>query len=340
MPEDTSTEPTRQTVLSRRNLVKAVGTTGLVATAGCLDSVSSQLSGQQSWPSRPVEIISPWAAGGGADRTSRAVADAAENHTEGTWNVSNQTGGSGSVGMNAAANAKPDGHTIGCMAPEIALFEHLGIADLSPDDVTPLMQYTEFPAALVVRKDSKFKSVDNWIAYGQKNTIKMANSGFGSSWHMAAAAIADEAGVKVEHISYDGAAPAMTAVANGEVDSTAVGAAEVASQVKDGNLRALGVAFDEKVKSLPNTPTLANEGLDIRIGSWLAHFAPPDMTESRKQEIVDVYNSVYEDDGFVEFMNNNGFIRVKRSPKELQQFLQEQYEYYGNLVDKLGISKQ
>lgn len=340
MPEDASKGSTGQTVLSRRNLVKTVGATGLVATAGCLESVSSQLSGQQSWPSRPVEIISPWAAGGGADRTSRAVADAAESHTEVSWNVSNQTGGSGSVGMNAAANAEPDGHTLGCTAPEIALFEHLGIADLGPDDITPLMQYTEFPAVLIVRKDSQFTSVDDWIAYGKENTIKMANSGFGSSWHMAAAAIADEAGVKVEHISYDGAAPAMTAVANGEVDSTAVGAAEVAPQVKDGKLRALGVAFDEQVKSLPNTPTLANEGLDIRIGSWLAHFASPDLPEERKQQIVDVYSSVYEDDGFVEFMDNNGFIRVKRGPKELQEFFQEQYEYYGNLVDKLGISKQ
>ncbi|MFC4550455.1 MULTISPECIES: Bug family tripartite tricarboxylate transporter substrate binding protein [Halorussus] len=336
MAGDSSEKASRRTVLSRRNFARTVGASGLAATAGCL----GQLTGKQEWPARPVEIIAPWAAGGGADRTSRAVADAAKSHTDVSWNVSNQTGGSGSVGMNAAANAEPDGHTLGCTAPEIALFEHLGIAKLSPDDITPIMQYTEFPAALVVKKDSQFKSLDDWISYGKKNKLKMANSGFGSSWHMAAAAIADEAGVKVEHISYDGAAPAMTAVANGEVDCTAVGAAEVAPQVKDGKLTALGVAFDKKVKSLPNTPTLASQGLDIRIGSWLAHFAPPELSEDRQKKIVDVYNSVYEDKAFKEFMSNNGFIRVKRGPKELKKFLDEQYKYYGNLVDKLGIKKQ
>ena len=332
MPRDTS----GRTASSRRTFLKGAGITGLAATAGCLD----QLSGGQSWPSRPVEIVSPWAAGGGADRTSRAVADAAENYTEVSWNVSNQTGGSGSVGMNAAANADADGHTIGCTAPEIALFEHLDIADLSPDDITPIMQYTEFPATLLVNEESEFGSVDDWIAYGQDNTIQMANSGFGSSWHMAAAGIASEADVQVEHISYEGAAPAMNAVANGEVDATAVGAAEAAPQVQDGQLEALGVAFSEPVAALPDVPTLADEGLDIEIGSWLAHFAPTGISDEVQQSLLDTYQSVYEDEGFVEFMENNGFIRTRRTGDELSTFLDEQYEFYGNLVEELGIDEQ
>ncbi|KKF39475.1 hypothetical protein FK85_28265 [Halorubrum saccharovorum] len=332
MARDTS----GRTASTRRTFLKSAGVTGLAATAGCLD----QLSGGQSWPSRPVEIVSPWAAGGGADRTSRAVADAAENYTDVSWNVSNQTGGSGSVGMNAAANADPDGHTIGCTAPEIALFEHLGIADLSPDDITPIMQYTEFPATLLVNENAEFSSVDDWISYGQDNTIQMANSGFGSSWHMAAAGIASEAGVQVEHISYDGAAPAMTAVANGEVDATAVGAAEAAPQVQDGQLQALGVAFSEPVDALPDVPTLADEGLDIEIGSWLAHFAPADVSDEVQQSLLETYQSVYEDEGFGEFMNNNGFIQTRRTGDELRTFLDDQYDFYGNLVDELGIEEQ
>ncbi|EMA01632.1 Bug family tripartite tricarboxylate transporter substrate binding protein [Haloferax denitrificans] len=336
MGDDTISNRSVPSALNRRNFIKAAGVGGVALSAGCLGS----LSGEQEWPSRPVEVISPWSAGGGADRTSRAVADAAENHTDVSWNVSNQTGGSGSVGMNAAANAEPDGHTIGCTAPEIALFEHLGIADLSPDDITPIMQYTEFPAALVVSEDAEFSTLDEWISYGQDNTLQMANSGFGSSWHMAAAGIASEAGVNVEHISYEGAAPAMTAVVNGEVDCTAVGAAEVAPQVQDGGLSALGVAFDQQVEALPNTPTLADQGLDISIGSWLAHFAPAGIDDELKQQLADVYSAVYEDDSFVEFMENNNFIRVERGPDELQDFLDQQYEFYGNLVDELGIEEQ
>lgn len=325
-----------QTVLNRRNAIKSLSAAGLALTAGCI----GDLNGGGEWPSRQVEIVAPWSAGGGSDRTTRAIADAAENHTDVSWNVSNQTGGSGSVGMNAVANADPDGHTLGCTAPEIALFEHLDINDLSPDDITPIMQYTEFPAALVVHQDSDYTSLDEWISYGESNPgeLTMANSGTGSSWHMAAAGIANEAGVEVNHVAYDGAEPAMTAVVNGEADCTAVGAAEVAPQVRDGDLTSLGVAFEEQVDSLPDTPTLQEQGLDIQIGSWLGHFAPGDIDDETRSAIVDVYESVYEDDDFVEFMNNNDFMRVKRGPEEFSDFLDEQYEYYGNLVEELDIS--
>lgn len=329
-----------RTALSRRNFLRVGGIGALGASAGCLDRISGQLSGSQEWPSRPVEIISPWAAGGGADRTSRAIAEAAQNYTEVSWNVSNQTGGSGSVGMNAAANADPTGQTIGVTAPEIALFEHLGIADLSPDDIAPIMQYTEFPAALLVSKESQFDTLEKWRSHGQNNTYQAATSGFGSSWHMAGAAITSEANVQSKFVAYDGAAPAMTAVANGEADWTAVGAAEAAGQVRNGPLKALGVAFNKKVSALPNTPTLQSQGLDIRIGSWLGHFVQPDISDERRQQIVEVYNSVYEDDGFKKFMNNNDFIRVKRGPQEFNKFLKKQYKYYGQLVNQLNIEKQ
>lgn len=336
MSENIADRNTSRTVVNRRNFLGSVGAGGLALTAGCI----GQLTGSQSWPAQPVEIISPWAAGGGADRTSRAVAEAAQNYTEVSWNVSNQTGGSGSVGMSAAANADPTGHTIGVTAPEIAIFEHLDIAQLSPDDIGPIMQYTEFPAALLVHENAEYSTLNQWISYGQNNTFNAATSGFGSSWHLAGAAMASEADVQSDFIAYDGAAPAMTAVVNGEADWTAVGAAEAVGQVRDGPLKALGVAFNKQVDALPDTPTLASQGLDLRIGSWLGHFVQPDIEEERKQKIVDVYNSVYQDDGFIQFMNNNDFIRVKRGPQEFSQFLNEQYEYYGQLIEELNIQRQ
>lgn len=341
MVENTSGgSSSRRTVLNRRNFLRGAGVGAIGASAGCLSQIRGQLSGSQEWPARPVEIISPWAAGGGADRTSRAVAEAAQNYTDVSWNVSNQTGGSGSVGMNAAANADATGQIIGVTAPEIALFEHLGIADLSPDDIAPIMQYTEFPAALLVNEQSQYNTLEKWRSYGQNNTYQAATSGFGSSWHMAGAAITSEANVQSEFVAYDGAAPAMTAVVNGEADWTAVGAAEAVGQVRNGPLKALGVAFNKQVDALPNTPTLQSQGLDIRIGSWLGHFVQPGVSQERRQKIVDVYNSVYEDDGFIQFMNNNDFIRVKRGPQQFSNFLNEQYEYYGQLVNELNIQSQ
>lgn len=335
MPDIHSSVTSGDGVLTRRNAIKALGGSGLALTAGCLD----QLQSSGNWPSRQIEIVVPWAAGGGADRTSRAVADAAEEYTEVSWNVANQTGGSGSVGMNEAANAAGDGHTLGVAAPEIALFEHLDQADLSPDDITPIMQYTEMPAALVVHENSDFSSVGEFVDYATDNPgeVDMAQSGNGSSWHLAGAGFADEAGIELDYVPYDGASPAIQAVANEEVDCTVVGAAEVRSNVVDGNLNALGVMYEEQLDALPDTPAMVDEGVDIQIGSWLGHFGSSEMSSDLQEEIAGVYESIYEDDEFSSFLNDNQFTQVQRGPSEFQDFLDEQYEYYGTLVEDLDI---
>ncbi|MDJ1433681.1 tripartite tricarboxylate transporter substrate binding protein [Halostagnicola sp. A-GB9-2] len=335
MPDIHSSETSGKRVVTRRNALKAVGGAGLAMTAGCLDEL--QTDGE--WPSRQIEIVVPWASGGGADTTSRAVADAAEEFTDVSWNVANQEGGSGSVGMNEVANAEPDGHTLGVAAPEITLFDHLGQDDLNPDDITPIMQYADMPAALVVHEDDNYSTVGEFVDYAEDNPgdLDMSHSGTGSSWHLAGAGFADEAGIEVDYVSYDGADPAITAVVNGEVDCTVVGAAEVHSHVVDGDLNGLGVMYDEELDALPDTPTMMAEGIDIEIGSWLGHFAPADLADDVRDDIADVYESVYDSDEFSSFLEDNHFTQARRGPEEFQEFLDEQYDYYEELVDDLGI---
>lgn len=322
--------------VNRRNFLAMVGGTSMVGTAGCL----GQLSGEQEWPSRQVEIISPWAAGGGADTTSRAIADAAENFTDVSWNVSNQTGGSGSVGMQAVVNSNSNGHRLGVIAPEICLFQQLGIAELGPDSVRPLMQYAVMPAVLVVHENSQYSSLDQFVTYGRQNpgALQLANSGTGSSWHMALAGFAYEAGIEAQHVPYDGASSALTAVVNGEADATAAGPGEVAGQVKDGPLTPLGIMHDEQIETYPNTQTMQQQGINVELGSWLGGFAAPSVSDETFNSIAEVYRSVYESDGFQSFIDNSGMIGRYRNPEETRQFLDEQYQYYGELINRLNIN--
>ncbi|WP_394743193.1 Bug family tripartite tricarboxylate transporter substrate binding protein [Natronococcus roseus] len=320
---------------SRRRVLSALGGTGIAATAGCLD----ELTEEEDWPSRQVEIIVPWAAGGGADTTSRAIADAAENETDIAWNVTNQEGGSGSIGKSVVSDSEPDGHTLGVVAPEIALFEHLDIADLGPDDITPLVQYVEMPAALIVHEDSAYDSLEEFLSHAEDNPgeIQMANSGTGSSWHLAGAGFADEADIEIEHIAYDGADSAITGVMNGEVDCTTVGATEVRSNVVDGDLMALGVMAEDVLDALPETEPMHEQGVDIEIGSWLGHFAPEGMDEQRQSEIVDTYQSALDDDAVSNYFEENHFTPVERGPDEFLEFIYDQYEYYEGLVEDLDV---
>ncbi|ELY59014.1 Bug family tripartite tricarboxylate transporter substrate binding protein [Natronolimnohabitans innermongolicus] len=323
--------------VSRRSLLSSAGVGGLVGVAGCLDALESEPG---DFPTRQIEIVSPWAAGGSADQTSRAIADVAEAHTETSWSVVNETGGTGLVGMaSVARSARPDGHTIGVIAGEITMFDHLGLADLGPEDVRQLIQYTETPAAVAVHEDSSFETIDDLVDYADDNSgeLQIGNSGTGSTWHLCAGGFELEADIDVQHVPYDGAETAIQNTVNEEVDATTVGAPEVAPQVHDGPLRALGVMSDERHDALPETEPLSELGYDLELGSWLAGFVPPETPDTVYDSLLEVYNAVYEDEAFESFMQSNDYAMVRRGPDELADFMDDQYETYGEIIDELGI---
>lgn len=321
----------------RRRFLATAGLGGAVGVSGCLGSLNTEPA---EFPTRAVEIVSPWAAGGSADRTSRAIAEVAEQYTDTSWHVVNQTGGTGLVGMAAVAHAAhPDGHAIGVIAGEVCMFEHLGLADFGPDDVRQLIQYTETPAAVVVREDAPYETIDELVDYAADNPgeLRIGNSGTGSTWHLCAGGFALEAGIEVQHVPYDGADTAIQNTVNGEVDVTTVGAPEVAPRVHDGSLRALGVMSDERHAALPETPTLREAGYDLELGSWLAGFVPVETPDEVYDALLDVYDSVYEDETFESFMRDNDYSMVYRGPDELGEFMDRQYEAYGEIIGELGL---
>lgn len=324
-------------VVDRRRFLTAAGVGGTVGFAGCLDDLEADSS---EFPSRQIEIVSPWAAGGSADRTSRMIADAAEAYTDTSWHVVNETGGTGLIGMaSVARSARPDGHTIGVIAGEICMFEHLGLADFGPEDVRQLIQYTETPAAVVVHEDAEYETLDELVDYAEDNPgeLQLGNSGTGSTWHLCAGGLELEAAIDVQHVPYDGADTAIQSTVNEEVDATTVGAPEVAPRVHDGSLKALGVMSDDRHEALPETPTLHEAGYDLELGSWLAGFVPTETPDDVYEALLDVYDSVYENDSFESFMTDNNYSMVRRGPDELAEFMDEQYEAYGEIIDELEL---
>ncbi|WP_229504832.1 tripartite tricarboxylate transporter substrate binding protein [Natrinema versiforme] len=241
--------------------------------------------------------------------------------------------------MNAAANATPNGHTIGLAAGEICMFQHLGISDLGPDSIKPIMQYTVTPSTVTVHEDSGWDTLEDFVSYAEDNSVTMSNSGTGGTYHIAGAGFALEAGIdgNVEHVPYDGGDPAITAVVNGEADVTASGAPEVAPQVNDGPLECLGVMADSEHSALPDVPTLADEGYDLQLGSWLANFVSTDVDDETYEQIVETWEEIYEDDDFVSFMEDGGYEMKQRTGDELDEFMSTQYEKYGEIISELGL---
>ncbi len=322
----------RRRFLSATAAGTAAGVCGLAGYAGATGG---------EFPTRDIELIVPWAEGGGTDRTARALASGAEDVLDVSVFVTNRTGGSGSVGFNATSMAEPDGHTVGVLTVEITTIEHLGVAQITHEDVAPVMQYNFDPAALTVREDWEAGDLDEFIEYADQNPgeVRVSNSGIGAIWHLSAAGFAQEVGVELEHIGYDGAAPATEAVLGGEVEATTSSGAEVAPQVLDGPLRTLATFGEDRLDIMPEVPTLVEEDIDFTMGAWRGLGVPNETPDERVQMLHDTFRNVFESDEFREFMDENGFGTVYRNTDEFGQFMAESYEEFGDLIDELGLTE-
>ncbi|WP_266082325.1 Bug family tripartite tricarboxylate transporter substrate binding protein [Haladaptatus caseinilyticus] len=326
----------RTSRVTRRKFLKTNGLGLLTAgLAGCTQSWGNS----EEFPSEKIEMIVPWSAGGGTDRTGRKLAELAGNEMDTSFYVTNKTGGSGSVGFNAIANAKPDGYTVGVTTVEICTISHLGIADVSPNGLKPVMQYNFDPASLTVPEKAPYDSLDGFVKYAKKNPgkIRISNSGTGAIWHLSAAGFAQQAGIDVKHAGYDGGSPATKAVLNGEVEATTASAAEVASQVKDGPLKILSVFGNERVSIFPNVPTLKEQGYDFTMGAWRGLTVPNETPDDRIKQLHDTYKSVYDSKTFESFMKQNGFGLVYRDTETFGSFMNEEHERFGNIIERLNL---
>jgi tripartite-type tricarboxylate transporter receptor subunit TctC len=252
--------------LSRRSLLGA-------ATAGFF---TNALWAQSSYPNRPIELIVPAGAGGGTDVLARGFAEAAKKHLPQPITVNNRPGASGMIGHGEMINAKPDGYKLAVVFAEIVIVPHLGLSKLSYEDFVPIAQLNADPAAVTVQADAPWKTIEEFLAASKQKPgeLKMGNSGNGSIWHLAHAALEDKVGLKFNAIPFGGAAPAVVSLLGGHVDAVAVSPGEVAAHVQSGKLRTLAVMADKRLKGFDNVPTLKERGIDLSIGTWRGLAAP------------------------------------------------------------------
>ncbi|MDM0028353.1 tripartite tricarboxylate transporter substrate binding protein [Variovorax sp. J31P216] len=231
---------------------------------------------QGTFPAKPVELVVPYAAGGGTDALARSFADASRKHMDQPMIIVNKPGASGGIGMNDVINAKPDGYRLAIIATDVLTVPLLGIAKLSYRDLQPIAQLNYDPAAITVRADSPLNSLQDFVkaAKASPGSVQVGNSGTGAIWHLAAAALEDKTAVKFNHVPFQGASPAVLALLGGHIDAVAVSPAEVAPHVRAGKVKILAVMADQRVKGYEQVPTAKESGVDLSIGTWRALAAP------------------------------------------------------------------
>jgi tripartite-type tricarboxylate transporter receptor subunit TctC len=309
--------------------------------AGC-NSEKDSSGDTSNYPNQSIKIIVPSSAGGGTDSTTRSLAAQAEKKLGQSIGILNKPGASGSVGMTEGANAKPDGYTLTMVFVELTMYKHLGLSPLTPDEFKPVAMINFDPAALTVRSDAPYNTLEEFIDYAREHPgeISVGNAGTGSIWHIAAVNLAQSANIKLNHVPYDGAAPAVTALVGGHIDAVTVSPAEVKAQLDAGNLKTLAVMAEQRSALIPEVPTFKESGIKAEsIGTWRGIVVPKATPDKKVAILEEAFLAAAKEKEFQDFMKNNGLgIQLKNS-QEFKKFITKNEEFFGEMIAELGLGQ-
>ncbi len=247
---------------------------------------------QSNWPEKPITMIVPFPPGGVADAVARPVAEALGKELRQTVVVENRGGAGGATGNSAAARAAPDGYTILMSLSSISILpEADALLGRKPaytlDQLKPIARFTADPTVLVVRAESPWKTVAEFVADMKKRpgAFNYGSSGNYGTMHVPMEMLKASAGFSMVHIPYTGAGPAVLALLGGQVDALSSGPASVVQHIRSGKLRALAHWGDKPLAALPEVPSLTQAGFPAQFAQWSALFVPAGTPEPIVQRL-------------------------------------------------------
>jgi tripartite-type tricarboxylate transporter receptor subunit TctC len=301
--------------------------------------MAAPASAQTKFPDHQIELLVPYQAGGGTDGLARAFADASRKHIDQPIVVINKPGAGGAIGWSEVINSKPDGYKLAVLTVELLTLPHLGLAKFKYDDFQPIAQLNSDPAAITVKADAPWNSIEEFIAAAKKDpgAVRVGNSGNGSIWHLAAAALEDKTGAKFNHIPYPGAAPAVLSLLGGHIEAVAVSPAEVSTHVQGGKLKVLMVMADKRLKGFEKVPTAKERGIDLAIGTWRGLGAPKNTPPEVMAKLREFTAKTANEASLREVMDKQNLGFVYTDGAVFKETLAKDNVYFGDLITKLNI---
>ncbi|MDQ7955024.1 MAG: tripartite tricarboxylate transporter substrate binding protein [Rhodocyclaceae bacterium] len=311
----------------------------LAATAAIALGAALPAAAQSDFPSKPIELLVPYQPGGGTDALARAFADASRKFIQQSIVVVNKPGAGGAIGWQEVINAKPDGYKLAVLTVELLTLPHLGLAKFKYDDFQPIAQLNADPAAITVKAEAPWNTIEEFLAEAKKkpDSVRVGNSGNGSIWHLAAAALEDKTGTKFNHIPFQGAAPAVLALMGGHIEAVAVSPAEVTTYVQAGKLKTLMVMADKRVKGFEKVPTAKEKGIDLSIGTWRGLGAPKNTPPEVMAKLRDLAAKTAAEPAMHEVMDKQNLGYVYTDGAAFKETLAKDDAYFKGLITKLNL---
>lgn len=304
--------------------------------------VLANLTVAQEFPARPLRIVVPYPAGGGSDILGRTIAKALTESLGQQVIVENRPGANGNIGAEVVARSAPDGYTLlvtdNAIAISPSLYTKLGYEFTR--DLAPVTLLHASAHVLTVHPSVPARSVNELITLAKANPGKLnfGSSGAGSSLHLSAELFQQSAGIKLVHIPFKGAAPAVAALIGGEVDLLISGILPVMQQIKSGRVRALAVTALERSVALPDVPTIAEAvplpGFETIL--WGAVFVPSGTPKPVVDKLSNEIARILKSREIREFLAAQGANAASSTPEQLEKRLKADVAMWGRLVRSSG----
>ncbi len=311
----------------------------LLAALGLGLGLTFGAQAQSTFPSKPIELLVPYQPGGGTDGLARAFADASRKHIDQSIVIVNRPGAGGAIGWQEVINARPDGYKLAVLTVELLTLPHLGLAKFKYDDFQPIAQLNADPAAVTVKADAPWNTIEEFLADAKKKPeqMRIGNSGNGSIWHLAAAALEDKTGTRFNHIPFQGAAPAVLALLGGHIEAVTVSPAEVTTHVQSGKLKTLMVMADKRVKGFEKVPTAKEKGIDLAIGTWRGLGAPKNTPPEVMARLREITAKTAAEPLMHEVMDKQNLGYVYTDGAIFKDTLAKDDVYFKGLIGKLNL---
>lgn len=287
-------------------------------------------------PSRPITLIVPFAAGGGSDIAGRLVAQVMSQVLGQPVVVDNKSGASGAIGSEYVYRAAPDGYTLllGSLDAQ-GLYPHLRKVGFDSAKFVQIGGTATMGYAIMGRADLPAADLQSLVALGKRQELTYGSGGTGSSLHVFIELFARETGIKLLHVPYQGAGPALQAIAGGQVDLMPVPLA-VAPQYR-GRLKVYGTTTARRVDSLREVPTLTEQGVNVVGESWSAVLAPPGTPQPIITTLAAALRHAVEAPEMAKKWSDLGVNPLKLTGQQFSQFYADEYRKWGEVIRAAGI---
>jgi tripartite-type tricarboxylate transporter receptor subunit TctC len=318
------------------------------ALAGCFLTVAAfaatPTASAADYPTRPIKLVVPYAAGGPTDVLGRLVGEFLGRDLKQPVIVENKAGAQGAIGAEIVARSEPDGYTLFVTAASIIVLNPMLYKKLpyDPRDLRVLALMTDLPVVMEVHPSVPAKTVAEFVAYAKANPgkVNFGSAGIGGTIHLAGEMFKQIAGVDMVHVPYRGAGPALTDLISGNIQVMFDTLSTALPPVKGGLLRPLGVSSEKRSPDLPDVPTIAESGYpDYRVSVWFGVAAPAKLPDDVAQKVSASLDRALNDDAFRASLEKIGFPALRpRSAAAITEFIDADRARWAAVIKQLNIS--